>query len=175
MSVKELLPVVLLLSGSVLLTGCVEDVRYNPSGCDVHVRGRWLVDGDDPDPDTCGNIALVELAIVDEEETQFWAAPEFTLRCDAESDSNAVVIDGGAYLDTTIVTRNRCGGSGEILEIPPTGEYKSRWRGTTDLKFVVDCTPIVSTPVSTADGGMLLDLGTINLRSQDAGTSCPSP
>ena len=92
------LVLVLALMGGALPAGCVEDVRFNPSGCDVHVRGRWLVDGQDPTVETCGNIALIELAIIDDPETQFWAAPEFTLRCDAESDSNAVVIDGGAYV-----------------------------------------------------------------------------
>jgi hypothetical protein len=166
---------VLALMGGALPAGCVEDVRFNPSGCDVHVRGRWLVDGQDPTVETCGNIALIELAIIDDPETQFWAAPEFTLRCDAESDSNAVVIDGGAYLDTQIVTRNRCDGSGEILQEPPTNAYKSRWRSTTDLKFVVDCSPIVSTQISEIDGGMLLDLGTIDFQTQDGGTLCPEP
>ena len=169
------LVLVLALVGGALPAGCVEDVRFNPSGCDVHVRGRWLVDGQDPTVETCGNIALVELAIIDDPETQFWAAPEFTLRCDAESDSNAVVIDGGAYLDTQIVTRNRCDGSGEILQEPPTNAYKSRWRSTTDLKFVVDCSPIVSTQISEIDGGMLLDLGTIDFQTQDGGTVCPEP
>ena len=169
------LVLVLALMGGALPAGCVEDVRFNPSGCDVHVRGRWLVDGQDPTVETCGNIALVELAIIDDPETQFWAAPEFTLRCDAESDSNAVVIDGGAYLDTQIVTRNRCDGSGEILQEPPTNAYKSRWRSTTDLKFVVDCSPIVSTQISEIDGGMLLDLGTIDFQTQDGGTLCPEP
>jgi len=169
------LVLVLALMGGALPAGCVEDVRFNPSGCDVHVRGRWLVDGQDPTVETCGNIALIELAIIDDPETQFWAAPEFTLRCDAESDSNAVVINGGAYLDTQIVTRNRCDGSGEILQEPPTNAYKSRWRSTTDLKFVVDCSPIVSTQISEIDGGMLLDLGTIDFQTQDGGTLCPEP
>jgi len=169
------LVLVLALMGGALPAGCVEDVRFNPSGCDVHVRGRWLVDGQDPTVETCGNIALIELAIIDDPETQFWAAPEFTLRCDAESDSNAVVIDGGAYLYTQIVTRNRCDGSGEILQEPPTNAYKSRWRSTTDLKFVVDCSPIVSTQISEIDGGMLLDLGTIDFQTQDGGTLCPEP
>lgn len=163
----------LVLLGGALPAGCVEDVRFNPSGCEVHVRGRWTIDEQDPNPETCGNIALVELAIINEPESEFWIAPEFTLRCDAESDSNAIVIDGGAYLDTTLVTRNRCGGSGEILQDPPTNEYKSRWRGTTDLRFVVDCTPIVTTPITDLDGGMLLDLGTINLTTQDGGVECP--
>jgi len=85
------------------------------------------------------------------------------------------VIDGGAYLDTQIVTRNRCDGSGEILQEPPTNAYKSRWRSTTDLKFVVDCSPIVSTQISEIDGGMLLDLGTIDFQTQDGGTLCPEP
>lgn len=156
--------------------GCVEDVRYNPSGCEVHVRGRWLVDGQNPNPETCGNIALVELAIIDEPETQFWVPPEFSLRCDAD-DANAFVVDGAAYIDTRFVTRNRCGGSGEILELPPPplDGYKSRWRGTTDLKFVVDCTPIVLTQISEIDGDLVLDLGTIDLQTRDPGTTCPEP
>jgi len=174
MRVKKLL-LVLALMGGALQAGCVEDVRFNPSGCDVHVRGRWLVDTQNPNAETCKNIALVELAIIDQQETQFWSAPEFTLRCDAESDSNAVVIDGGAYLDTEIVTRNRCDGTGKILAEPPTNEYKSRWRGTTDLKFVVDCSPIVTTQISEADGGMVLDLGTIDFQTRDGGTVCPEP
>jgi hypothetical protein len=172
MRVRNLL---LALVGGALATGCVESVRFNPSGCEVHVRGRWLVDGQDPSAETCGNIALVELAIIDDMENEFWVAPEFTLRCDAESDSNAAVIDGAAYLDTQIVTRNRCGGTGEILQDPPTNQYKSRWRSTTDLKFVVDCTPIVSTTISDMDGGMLLDLGTVNFQTQDGGVVCPEP
>ncbi len=178
MRVKKLL-LVLALMGGALPAGCVQDVRFNPSGCDVQVRGRWLVDGQDPNAETCQNIALVELAIINDPETQFWSAPEFTLRCDAESDSNAVVIDGAAYLDTEIVTRNRCGGTGEILEDPqppaPPGVYKSRWRATTDLKFVVDCTPIVETPISEIDGRMVLDLGTIDFQTRDGGVLCPGP
>jgi hypothetical protein len=157
-----------------LHAGCVEDVRFNPSGCEVHVRGRWLIDGQDPTEETCGNIALVELAIIDEPEQQFWVAPEFSLRCDAENDSNAVVIDGGAYIDTRIVTRNRCGGGGEILQENPLNSYKSRWRGTDNLKFVVDCTPIESTEITVEDGDRLLDLGTINLTTGESGTECPS-
>ena len=106
---------VLALMGGALPAGCVEDVRFNPSGCDVHVRGRWLVDGDDPSAETCGNIALVELAIIDEPEEEFWIPPEFTVRCDGVNDSNVTIIDGGAYIDTRGSTRGRCGGSGEIL------------------------------------------------------------
>ena len=169
--------VVLLLAllGGALTAGCVEDVRFNPSGCEVQVRGRWLVDGQNPSADTCGNIALVELAIIDEPEVEFWIPPEFSLRCDAEQDSNAAVIDGGAYIDTQIVTRNRCGGSGEILQETPLNEYKSRWRGTTDLRFVVDCSPIKRTAITMEDGGMLLDVGTVNFRTQDGGSVCPLP
>jgi len=165
-----------LISGA-LPTGCVEDVRFNPSGCDVQVRGQWLVDGQNPTAETCGNIALVELAIIDEPELEFWIPPEFSLRCDAESDSNAVVIDGGAYIDTRIVTRDRCGGSGEILTDPPDQQYKSRWRSTTDLKFVVDCSPVETTLITPIDGGaqLLLDVGTVNFNTADGGVTCPQP
>ncbi len=174
------LVLLLAVMGGALPAGCVEDVRFNPSGCDVHVRGRWLVDGQNPTAETCGNIALVELAIIDDPVRQFWAAPEFTLRCDASSDSNAIVIDGAAYLDTILVTRNRCGGTGKILRLPPEEEpqeYKSRWRATTDLKFVVDCSPIQITPIKTIDGGtdLILDVGTIDFRTLDAGVECPAP
>ena len=174
-----MLLLVLALIGGTLPAGCVEDVRFNPSGCDVHVRGRWRVDGQNPNAETCGNIELVELAIIDDQETQFWAAPEFTLLCDAANDTNAVVIDGAAYLDTEIVTRNRCGGTGQILEDPqlpaPPGVYKSRWRGTTDLKFVVDCSPIVATTISETDGVRVLDLGIIDFQTRDGGVLCPGP
>ncbi|MGB5265389.1 MAG: hypothetical protein WBN30_02295 [Polyangiales bacterium] len=174
------LVLLLAVTGGALPAGCVEDVRFNPSGCDVHVRGRWLVDGQNPTAETCGNIALVELAVIDDPVRQFWAAPEFTLRCDASSDSNAIVIDGAAYLDTILVTRNRCGGTGKILRKPPEEEpqeYKSRWRATTDLKFVVDCSPIQVTPITTIDGGtdLILDVGTIDFRTLDAGVECPAP
>ncbi len=169
-----------------LPVGCVDNVRFNPSGCEVQVRGRWLVDGQNPTAETCGNTALIELAIIDEPEEQFWAAPEFLLKCDAQTDSNAVVIDGGAYLDTRIVTRNRCGGSGAILRKPPVepdggrepnGHYKSRWRSTTSLKFVVDCSPIEVTPLTSSDGStdLLLDVGTVNFRTMDGGVVCPEP
>ncbi len=174
------LVVLLAVMGGALPTGCVDDVRFNPSGCDVHVRGRWLVDGQNPTAEVCGNIALVELAIIDDLERQFWAAPEFTLRCDTESDSNAVVIDGGAYLDTILVTRNRCDGTGKILQRPPDElpqEYKSRWRATTGLKFIVDCSPIQTTLITTIDGGtdMILDVGTVDFQTLDAGVECPAP
>jgi len=171
------LVLVLALVGGALPVGCVEDVRFNPSGCDVHVRGQWLVDGQNPTAETCGNIALVELAIIDNPELEFWAAPEFLLRCDAETDENAVVIDGGAYLDTMLVTRNRCDGTGEILENPLDERYKSRWRATTDLKFVVDCSPIETTQITPIDGGtqLLLDVGTVNFQTADGGVICPGP
>jgi len=168
---------VLALMSAALAGGCVEDVRFNPSGCDVHVRGRWLVDGQDPTTETCGTIALVELAIIDDQQLQFWVAPEFTLKCDAESDANAAVIDGGAYLDTMVVTRNRCGGTGAILKEPLSNAYKSRWRATTDLKFIVDCSPIQTTQITPVDGGtqLLLDVGTVDFRTADAGVLCPEP
>ncbi len=167
----------LALMGGALPTGCVEDVRFDPSGCQVQVRGRWLVDGQNPTAETCGNIALVELAIIDEPEREFWAAPEFLLRCDAATDSNAIVIDGGAYLDTMLVTRNRCEGTGEILNNPPSEQYKSRWRATTNLKFVVDCSPIEATQITPIDGGtqLLLDVGTVNFQTADGGVVCPQP
>lgn len=173
MRVSTLLLVLALISGA-LPAGCIEDVRFNPGGCAVHVRGQWLVDGQNPTLETCGNIALVELAIIDQPEREFWIPAEFTLRCDAD-DSNAVVIDGGAYIDTRIATRNRCGGSGEILKRPPNDAYKSRWRGTTNLKFVVDCSPITSTQIMPIDGGtdLLLDVGTVNLITADGGAVCP--
>jgi len=171
---------VLALTTGALSAACVQDVRFNPSGCDVHVRGRWLVNGQEPTAETCENIALVELAIIDEPVLQFWSAPEFLLKCDAENDSNAVV-DGGAYLDTQLVTRNRCDGTGAILAMPPEvdGEvrYKSRWRATTGLKFVVDCSQIATTELTTIDGGtqMLLDVGTVDFRTMDGGVACPAP
>jgi hypothetical protein len=173
MKLSGWLPVGVLTIG-MLQPGCVEDVRFNPSGCEVHVRGRWLIDGENPNQETCGNIALVEVAIINEAENEFWVAPEFTLRCDAENDSNAAVIDGAAFIDTRIVTRNRCDGGGEILQENPLNEYKSRWRGTTDLKFIVDCTPIVITEITLDDGDRLLDLGTINLNTGEPGVECPS-
>jgi len=168
-----------LLSLSLLASslGCVEDVRFNPSGCDVHVRGRWLVNGENPTVETCGNISLVELAIINNPERQFWVAPEFTLRCDPEDDSNSEVIDGGAYLDTILVTRNRCGGSGKILKNPPDEQYKSRWRAITEQKFIVDCSPIVTDPITIVDegGDLLLDVGTVNFQTMDGGVVCPQP
>jgi len=167
----------LALMGGALPAGCVDDVRFNPSGCQVQVRGRWLVDGQNPTAETCGNIALVELAIIDEPEVEFWVAPEFLLRCDAATDSNAIVIDGGAYLDTMLVTRNRCGGTGEILENPPSEQYKFRWRATTDLKFIVYCSPIEIAQITPIDGGtqLLLDVGTVNFRTADGEVVCPQP
>ena len=167
----------LALIGSLLWAGCVQEVRFNPSGCEVHVRGRWLVDGENPTAETCGNIALVELAIIDDPELEFYVPPEFSLRCDPTTDQNAAVIDGGAYLDTRIVTRNRCGGGGEILKVPPDEVYKSRWRSTTNLKFVVDCSPIETNTIESVDGGaeLLLDVGTVNFQTQDGGVACPQP
>lgn len=168
---------VLALSLLALSIGCVEDVRFDPSGCDVHVRGRWLVDGEDPTIETCGNIALVEFAIIDDPEREFWIAPEFTLRCDPDTDSNAERWDGGAYLDTMSITRNRCGGTGKILQNPPNEQYKSRWRATTEQKFVVDCSPIDIHPITTIDegGDFLLDVGTVNFQTMDGGVVCPQP
>ncbi|MEM8609344.1 MAG: hypothetical protein AAGF92_19745 [Myxococcota bacterium] len=167
--------IVMGLAASLALTsGCIEDVRFNPSGCEVQVRGQWFVNGENPDEETCGNIALVELAIINEDETEFWAAPEFLLRCDAASDSNAVVIDGGAFLDTTIVTRGRCGGTGEILEFQ-NEPYRYRWRSTTDQNFIVDCSPINSQPITTIDGGttLILDLPPVDFITQEPGIECP--
>ncbi|MEM7138539.1 MAG: hypothetical protein AAF500_18305 [Myxococcota bacterium] len=165
---------VALFGGVVAGIGCIEDVRFNPSGCEVQVRGQWFVNGENPDEETCGNIALVELAIINEEETEFWSAPEFLLRCDAASDSNAVVIDGGAFIDTMLVTRNRCGGGGEILEfqVPP---YKYRWRSTTDQNFIVDCSPILEQEITTIDGGtgFILDLPPVDFITMEAGVECP--
>jgi hypothetical protein len=176
MRVSKLVLVLGLMAGA-LPAGCVEDVRFNPSGCDVQVRGRWLVNGQNPTAETCGNIALVELAIIDEPQLEFWSAPEFLLTCDPEPDSNSVVIDGGAYLDTMLVTRNRCNGTGAILENPPTERYKSRWRATTNLKFVVDCSPIIETQITPIDGGtqLLLDVGTVDFQTADGGAVCPQP
>jgi len=90
------------------------------------------------------------------------------------------VDDGAAYVDTIQVTRNRCDGTGKILAKPPDPEaqqYKSRWRATTGLKFVVDCSPIQATPITTIDGGTdrILDVGTVNFRTIDAGVECPAP
>jgi hypothetical protein len=174
--------------GLAALAACTADVRFNPSGCEVQVRGQWLVDNQNPTGETCGTIALVELAIIDAPESQFWIAPEFSLRCDPTTDSNAAIIDGGAYIDTRIVTRNRCGGTGEILRIPPVEvpdagvdagppRYKSRWRATTNQKFVVDCSPIESTVLTPIDGetDLLLDVGTVNFQTGDGGVECPSP
>lgn len=171
------------LMGSALEAGCVADERFNPSGCDVQVRGRWFVDGEDPNMTTCQEIALVELAIINDPETEFWSAPEFTLKCDAATDSNATVIDGGAFLDTLTVTRNRCGGTGEILkdrERPDAGErlpYKYRWRATTNQNFIVDCTPIRAQDIVPIDGGtqLLLDLPPVDFQTMDGGVECPFP
>ena len=185
MRVPKLVLVLALMAGA-LPAGCFDDVRFDPFGCDVQVRGRWLVDGQNPTAETCGNIALVELAIIDEPELEFWAAPEFLLTCDPTNDSNSEIIDGGAYIDTRINTRNRCDGTGAILGQPPilpveppesNGRYKSRWRAMTGLKFVVDCSPIEITPLMSVDGGteLLLDVGTVNFRTMDGGVQCPAP
>ncbi len=184
--------------GLAALAACTADVRFNPSGCQVQVRGRWLVDGQDPTEETCGTIALVELAIIDDPAEQFWIAPEFSLRCDPSTDSNAAIIDGGAYIDTRLVTRNRCGGTGEILRLPqpltPDGGvdagapvdagtdgevffYKSRWRAATQQRFVVDCSPIRANLILPTEDGvdLLLDVGTVDFQTGDGGVDCPSP
>jgi len=175
MRVPKLL-VLMALTGSALAAGCVEDVRFNPSGCDVQVRGQWFIDGQNPNATTCQNIALVELAIINDPERQFWSAPEFTLKCDAATDSNATVIDGGAFLDTLTVTRGRCGGTGEILE-DRLGPYKYRWRATTSQNFIVDCSAIASQDIVPIDGGtqLLLDLPPVNFQTADGGVECPLP
>jgi hypothetical protein len=177
MRVSSQLGFALAVWAGALSVGCVEDVRFDPAGCEVQVRGRWLVDGQNPTADTCGNIALVELAIIDEPETQFWVPAEFSLTCDPTNDTNAAVIDGGAYIDTMVVTRNRCGGGGEILKDSPDGGWKSRWRATDDLKFIVDCSAIETHPITPIDGGtqLLLDVGTVDFQTRDAGVMCPEP
>jgi hypothetical protein len=177
MSVRKQIGLALAVWLVALSIGCVEDVRFDPSGCDVQVRGRWLVDGQNPTADTCGNIALVELAIIDDPERQFWVPSEFSLKCDPTGDSNAWVIDGGAYIDTMAVTRNRCDNGGEILKDSPDGGWKSRWRATDDLKFVVDCSPIEAHPITPIDGGtqLLLDVGTVDFQTRDGGVTCPQP
>ena len=169
------------IAGAQLPASCglsnVCETRFDPSGCDVHVRGRWQVDDQDPDAETCGNIAIVELTIVNEAEDQFWVPAPFALRCDPTKELDAVVIDGGAYVDTRLATGDRCGGTGEILSNPPAGEYKTRWRATDDLRFIVDCSPIEARQVTPIDGGtgLLLDVGTVNLRTGPAGSACPTP
>ncbi len=170
------LVLVMALAGSALEAGCVADERFNPSGCDVQVRGQWFVDGQNPNMTTCENIALVELAIINDPETEFWSAPEFTLKCDAATDSNATVIDGGAFLDTLSVTRGRCNRTGAILE-NRVGPYKYRWRATTSQNFVVDCTPILSRDITPIDGGtqLLLDLPPVDFETMDGGLECPLP
>ena len=166
--------VLMALTGGALQAGCIEDVRFNPSGCDVQVRGRWFVDGENPNEMTCGNIALVELAIFNDPEIQFWVPPEFLLKCDAATDSNATVIDGGAFLNTMTVTRDRCDGTGAILKDRP-GPYKYRWRATTDQNFIVDCSPIEPQPIVPIDGGtqLLLDLPPVFFQTMDGGVVCP--
>ena len=164
--------VLMALMGGALQAGCVEDVRFDPSGCDVQVRGRWFVDGQNPDMTTCENIALVELAIINDPERQFWSAPEFTLKCDAATDSNATVIDGGAFLDTITVTRGRCDGTGAILK-DRIGPYKYRWRATTGQNFIVDCSPIRAEDIVPIDGGLLLDLPPVFFQTADGGVECP--
>jgi hypothetical protein len=151
------------------------ETRFDPSGCDVHVRGRWQVDGQDPGVLTCGNIANVELTIVNEAEDQFWVPAPFALGCDPTREPDAVVIDGGAYIDTRLVTDGRCGGSGEILRNPRSGQYKTRWRATDAIRFIVDCSPIEASQVTPIDDGtgLLLDVGTVNLRTGLAGSACP--
>ncbi|MGB5809787.1 MAG: hypothetical protein WBG86_04600 [Polyangiales bacterium] len=174
MSVSHVVVRTVLLVAVSFGTGCIEDVRYNPSGCEVQVRGQWFVNGENPDETTCGNIALVELALINEDETQFWSPPEFLLRCDPSTDSNASVIDGGAFLDTILVTRNRCGGTGQIL-LDQEAPYKYRWRSTTSQNFLVDCSPIESQLITTTDGGtqLILDLPPVDFSTMDAGVECP--
>ena len=152
--------------------GCSEDVRFDPSGCDVQVRGTWTVDDQVPSKETCDEIALVELAIINDEEDEFWSGDELLLRCDIEQD------DGGAYLNSVIYNRDRCGGSGEVLE-NREGPYKYRWRAITDLNFIVDCSPILSQEIepggAPTDGGLELALPPVNFVTADGGTLCPEP
>ncbi len=164
----------MVLLGVALPMGCIEDVRFNPSGCEVQVRGQWLVNGENPNVSVCENIALVELAIINDQETEFWSAPEFTLRCDPSTDSNATVIDGAAFLDTIAVTRGRCDDTGAILQ-NRTGPYRYRWRATTTQNFIVDCSPILAQDLEPIDGSnqLLLNLPPVNFITMDAGVECP--
>ena len=172
----KLLPMVGLLTMVLQQTGCSRDVRFDPEGCDVQIVGRWFVDGENPDLDTCGSISAVELAIINDQEDQFWSVNELLLRCNAADDSNAVVIDGGAFLNTILVPRGRCGGGGEILE-DREGPYKYRWRAITNLNFITDCTPISEADIVPVDvdGGtqLILELPDVDFQTMDAGTACP--
>ena len=173
---EKLVMVMGLLTMVLQHTGCSRDVRFDPEGCDAQIVGRWFVDGENPDLDTCGSISAVELAIINDQEDEFWSVDELLLRCNAADDSNAVVIDGGAFLNTILVPRGRCGGGGEILE-DREGPYKYRWRAITNLNFIVDCTPISEADIVPVDvdGGtqLILELPDVDFQTMDAGTICP--
>ena len=165
--------------------GCTEDVRFDPAGCDVQVRGRWTIDGQPPTAETCApfqddpkkNIALVELAIINDEEDQFWSEDELLLPCAPcePDDTNCDPEDPGFYyLDSQANPRDRCGGSGEVLK-DRLGPYKYRWRAITDLNFIVDCSPILVQEIEPLDGGpeLVLELPTVNFVTTEGGDLCP--
>lgn len=50
-------------------------------------------------------------------------------------------------------------------------------RRATELKFVVDCSPIEANAIQSVDGGtqLLLDVGTVRFQTGDGGVECPEP
>lgn len=46
-----------------LVSGCVIDVSFDPSGDDVALAGTWTVDGAAPTAENCGTIVMVELRV----------------------------------------------------------------------------------------------------------------
>jgi hypothetical protein len=161
--------------------GCTEDVRFDPAGCDVQITGKWTVNGQFPDAETCDNIELVELAIINDEGDEFWSADELLLPCDQGSGgAGGIGGAGGAggdqpvYLNSFIDNRDRCGGTGEVLE-GREGPYRYRWRAITDLNYIVDCSAILSQEIEPANGGsqLVLNLPPVNFVTREAGTQCP--
>ena len=142
------------------------------------------MDGENPDADTCANIAQVELAMINQPEDQFWSEDDLILDCNPpkgedggnEEGGNGGYIgaDGGVYLDSLEKPFDRCGGEGEVLR-DQAEPYKYRWRAITDLNFIVDCSPILEAPIESIDGGtqLLLQLPPVNFVVRDGGVVCP--
>ena len=175
------LVLLLALTAGALPAGCVEDVRFNPSGCDVHVRGRWLVDGQNPTAEICG-------------EHRIWSSsPSSTSRSASSGRRRSLPCDATQRATPT----RRSSTDGRVPRHDP-GDAQSLRRNGQDSREAADPSRSSTSPAgvrpptssssstahrskpprsrpSTVAPTCILDVGTVDFRTIDAGVECPAP
>lgn len=123
-------------------TGCVQDARFDPRGCEWNLLGDWTIDDEPASAESCGDdsggITEVQLFVWNEDDSETFSDSQVLLFPCNNTDPTQP-----DFLNTAQENPQRCMDTGRYLV---SGSYRAQWVARDNLNNILDCTDTLVFP-----------------------------